>query len=168
MKKALLIAISGLLLTSNIAWATEPEAANIMYVEKVTWQPNIELIGESKVLKAIVDFRYVGEEEVSLGYDYRFDVTCQIQKRKRGGMKYMYYETRDLTSVSDDPVVREKTFSVPFTFTFEPHEFAAAKKRGVQCYLPNYREEIVETKYENESDSYSVRFKPRGDVWKRQ
>lgn len=176
MKKLIYFALAVLLIIPVSASAmeyvedyVEPESGK-MTVKAVTWLPDVETQGENKLLKAKVDFHYEGDL-ITLSYDYNFDITCRVNpQRRRGGRKVLFEETRDLTILDDMEIEGPHDFSVELTFTFFPHEFSAAKRRGVICDMGGYGggkggSGVLYSIFEKGIKTYNIRLKPKGDKW---
>lgn len=167
MKKLVILALITTLSFGEAVFAkTETdESTNIMTVQSIEWLPQIEEQGENKLLKAKVNFHYEGEL-IAVGYDFNFETNCYLQKRKRGGFKYLYYEVRDLTN-EDLEIEGPHDFSVTFVFTLSPQEFAATKKRPLVCNTGTFDNDgLVKTEFAPGVKAYSQRIKPKGNTWK--
>lgn len=165
MKRFLAFIALGMLLISNTAYAQDTEETkNVMTVKQIQWSDEVVNSGENKLMNVKVDFHYEGDM-LDAGYDYNFNVHCQITRNRRGGTKYLFYEIRDL--YLDDPeIVGSKDFSYTYTFTFTPQEFGDAKKRAVTCNLGYSNDENVKTVFAEGAD-YGQKFKVRNNKWKK-
>ncbi|GEM_PF-3110647 len=180
MKKLLVLGLTLVLLVPalvngmSVPPPDEETPAGTMTVKSFSWSPEIVSSGDNKLLKATVDFHYEGDF-ITLGQDYYFSVTCRMNRQKRrGGYKMLYEESRDLSILDDEALEIEgpKDFSVPFTFTFFPHEFEAAKKRGVICdvspsgsYGKGGGGGLTVTKFPEGMKTYGLRIRPKDGVW---
>jgi hypothetical protein len=144
-----------------------------MTAKSFMWLPEVFSEGNNTLLKAKVDFHYEGEF-ITLMEDYYFSVRCAMKRQKRrGGYKSLYEEERDLSILDDDALEIEgpADFSVTFTFTFFPHEFEAAKKRGVICDISpsgDYGKGgngFTVTKFPEGMKTYGIRVRPKNDAW---
>lgn len=179
MKKIIAIGMALMLLGLPVASANHPlaledDSAGTMTIKSFNWLPQIFEEGENKLLKAQVDFNYEGDF-ITLGQDYYFNISCRMNRQKRrGGYKTLYEEERDLSILDEDALEIEgpKDFSVTFTFTFFPHEFEAAKKRGVLCDISpsgsygkgGYGGQTV-TKFPEGMKTYGIRVRPKNGAW---
>lgn len=154
-------------------FAEENTSSGVMTIKSFTWLPEIFSEGANKLLKAKADFHYEGDF-ITLGEDYSFSVFCRMNRQKRrGGYKTLYEEERDLSILNDEDLEIEgpKDFSVTFTFTFFPHEFEAARKRGVLCDLSpagDYGKGgngYTVTKYPEGMRIYGIRVRPKNGTW---
>ncbi|MEK7524024.1 MAG: hypothetical protein AAB588_03245 [Patescibacteria group bacterium] len=153
----------------------EPASLGTMTIKSFTWMPEIFTDGENKLLKINVDFHYEGDF-ITLGQDYAFNIHCRMNRlKRRGGYKYLFEEERDLSILDEEAMEIEgpKDFSVPFTFTFYPHEFEAVKKRGVTCdvspsgdYGKGGSGSYIKTKFPEKMKTYGIRVRPKNNVWK--
>lgn len=180
MKKILLFGLILVLLVPSfvnamsVPPAKEDTPAGTMTIKSFIWSPEIVSDGENKLLKANVDFHYEGDF-ITLGQDYYFSITCRMNRQKRrGGYKMLYEESRDLSILDEEALETEgpKDFSVPFTFTFYPQEFEAAKKRGVICdvspsgsYGKGGAGGLTVTKFPEGTKTYGIRIRPKNGVW---
>lgn len=171
MKKLLaLLGIMGLF-TANIALAKEPteKTTNIMTVKSIQWQPEIASRGENKLAKVKVGFHYEGEPiDIGYGSEYSFNVWCQITKIRRGGTKYLFYETRDLEVEDDASEIEGPTdFSAEFVFTFTPEELKAVQRRNITCGFGYSNDDFIKTSFSPEVANYNQLFRVRGNAWKK-
>lgn len=171
MKK--LLALLGMisLLAANMAFAKEPteKTTNVMTIKSIQWQPEMENSGENKLAKVKVGFHYEGEAvDIGYGSEYNFNVWCQISKNRRGGTKYLFYETRDLEVEDDASEIEGPTdLSAQFVFTFTPEELKAAQKRSVNCGFGYSNDDFIKTTFSPDVANYNQRFKIRGNAWKK-
>ena len=165
MKKILaLVSMLSILSAQAVVAKSPEETKNVMTVKSIQWQNEIETSGENKLLKAKVNFHYEGEA-IDLGFDYTFNIHCQITRQRRGGTKYLFYEIREL--YPDEPeAIGPADFSADFVFTFSPSEFAAGQKRTVSCGYGYSNGEEVSTVFESDKNSGGKRFRARGNAWK--